>query len=154
MEFDIKEIIRNALVPKQGSEWELDIKADLNDADYSHEVTTFTDEEFLERGFAVCLLAHYLTRYSHLEENEWLESALCEYLPSNEWGCAHTIYQVRVTRGGSVLQFDLIDEEIARELIRKYYLEYVIPECEDDEDECDLDDILDTIFENNTKRKK
>lgn len=153
MEFDVKEIIRNALVPKKDSKWELDIKADLNDADYVHEITTFNDKEFLERGFAVCLLAHYLTRYSHLEENEWLERGICEYLPSDDWGCAHTIYQVKVTRGGSVIQFDLINEEIARELIRQYYLEYVIPEFDYEDEECDLDEVLDTIFDNNTKSK-
>ncbi len=153
MEFDVvKEVIRNALVPNKNTEWVLDIKVDLNDAHYAHEKNKFSDDEFMEIGLGVAILANRLINYRHLEENEWLERGLCDYLPYyDDYVCAHTIVDVNVTRGGMILNIDNIDDEIAREIVKDYYFENIIPDYEDEE--CDIDEILNDIFTRKERRK-
>ncbi len=110
--------------------WTIEVKADVNDADYVKEVFSYTNDEFEKEGLAVAMML-YRASGRHVYEN--LTESICEllldYLPSVPYdgGEIHTIVSVdvRYQEGDKVysLNFEKVSEEKEYEAIKNFLMD-------------------------------
>ena len=111
--------------------WTIIVEADLNDADYVQQAKVCSDEEFKSSVFAEVVMLNALSG-DYLDDHEWADEVLEEYIPKSDMAYAHTIESVTVYKNGRELNINKVDPIIAAEAVRRYLDAYVDEDYQDE----------------------
>ena len=146
MEINIDELIEQSLSKESNKgKWEVVVEGDTNDADYVYKRLNYDDDGFKEEGLPLVLIFRKILN-KHLYDFDWSDDVLLpgDFIPYH----VHSIDGVEVHCGEKEFDIDVINDEDAREIVKKFLKSdlYSYEEWEDDFVEGILNDLYPVVI--------